>query len=71
MITMYLRVSKEHPYSEEFNEFGGKLPMYADNYSDAYNTAIVLLDITDDDRFEYGDLMFYNKGVLIEIIDNE
>lgn len=67
-VKVIVRVAAEHPDAEIFKCLGNKVVLKAESYNHAYEFAMTMLDIRDDiDRFEYGDLMFFNKGILIEI----
>jgi hypothetical protein len=67
-IKLIVRVSSEHPDAETFKCLGNKIVLKAESYDYAYEFAMTILNLRyDSDRFEYGDLMFFNKGILIEI----
>jgi hypothetical protein len=67
-IKLIVRVSSEHPDAETFKCLGNKIVLKAESYDHAYEFAMTILNLRDDsDRFEHGDLMFFNKGILIEI----
>ena len=69
MTEIIVRLSAEHPHADLLKVFGGKIKLKAESYDHAYLFAITILNLQDDDsgRFEHGDLMFFNEGILIEI----
>ena len=67
-VKVIVRVAAEHPDAETFNCLGNKIVLKAESYDHAYEFAMTILNLRDEsDRFEYGDLMFFNNKVLIEI----
>jgi len=67
-VKVIVRVAAEHPDAETFKCLGNKIILKAESYDHAYEFAMTILNLRDDsDRFEHGDLMFFNKGILIEI----
>ena len=67
-VKVIVRVAAEHPDAETFKCLGNKIILKAESYDHAYEFAMTILNLRDDSvRFEYGDLMFFNKGILIEI----
>ena len=67
-VKVIVRVAAEHPDAEIFKCLGNKIILEADSYDHAYEFAMTILNLRDEsDRFEYGDLMFFNNKVLIEI----
>jgi len=63
-----VRVAAVHPDAETFKCLGNKVVLKAESYDHAYEFAMTILNLRDEsDRFEYGDLMFFNNKVLIEI----
>ncbi len=67
MIKLIVRVSAEHPDAETFKCLGNKIVLELDDYDYAYEFTMTMLNLRDNDKFEHGDLMFFNKGILIEI----
>ena len=67
MIKLIVRVSAEHPDAEIFKCLGNKIVLELDDYDYAYEFTMTMLNLRGDDRFEHGDLMFFNEGILIEI----
>lgn len=69
-VKIIVRVAAEHPAAEAFKCLGNKVVLKAESYDHAYEFAMTVLNLRDDSgRFEHGDLMFFNNGVLIEIVD--
>lgn len=70
-VKVIVRVAAEHPDAETFKCLGNKVVLKAESYDHAYEFAMTILNLRhdDSDRFEHGDLMFFNNGVLIEIVD--
>jgi hypothetical protein len=67
-VKVIVRVAAEHPDAETFKCLGNKVVLKAESYDHAFEFTMTMLNLRDDsDRFEYGDLMFFNKGILIEI----
>lgn len=67
-VKVIVRVAAEHPDAETFKCLGNKVVLKAESYDHAYEFAMTILNLRDEsDRFEYGDLMFFNNKVLIEI----
>jgi len=66
-IKVIVRVAAEHPDAETFKCLGNKIVLKAESYDHAYEFAMTMLNLRDSKRFEYGDLMFFNNGILIEI----
>ena len=66
-VKVIVRVAAEHPDAETFNCLGNKIVLKAESYDHAYEFAMKILNLRDTKMFEYGDLMFFNKGILIEI----
>ena len=67
-VKLIVRVAAEHPDAETFKCLGNKVVLKAESYDHAYEFAMTILNLRDEsDRFEYGDLMFFNNKVLIEI----
>ena len=67
MIKIIVRVSAEHPDAETFKCLGNKIVLELDDYDYAYEFTMTMLNLRDNDKFEHGDLMFFNEGILIEI----
>ncbi len=67
MIKLIVRVSAEHPDAETFKCLGNKIVLELDDYDYAYEFTMTMLNLRDNDKFEHGDLMFFNEGILIEI----
>tara|TARA_R110002020_G_scaffold216413_3_gene424081 strand:- start:4120 stop:4338 length:219 start_codon:yes stop_codon:yes gene_type:complete len=67
MIKLIVRVSAEHPDAETFKCLGNKIVLELDDYDYAYELTMTMLNLRDNDKFEHGDLMFFNEGILIEI----
>ena len=67
MIKLIVRVSAEHPDAETFKCLGNKIVLELDDYDYAYEFTMTMLKLRDNDKFEHGDLMFFNEGILIEI----
>jgi hypothetical protein len=68
-VKVIVRVAAEHPDAETFKCLGNKVVLKAESYDHAYEFAMTILNLRDSRKFEYEDLMFYNKGILIEICD--
>lgn len=66
-VKVIVRVSQEHPDAEIFKCLGGKVVMKVKDYDYAYEFAMTMLNLRDSRKFEHGDLMFFNEGILIEI----
>jgi hypothetical protein len=66
-VKVIVRVAVEHPDAETFKCLGNKIVLNAESYDHAYEFAMTILNLRDTKMFEYGDLMFFNKGILIEI----
>ena len=66
-VKVIVRVASEHPDAETFKCLGNKVVLKAESYDHAYEFAMTILNLRDTKMFEYGDLMFFNKGILIEI----
>ena len=66
-VKVIVRVAAEHPDAETFKCLGNKIVLKAESYDHAYEFAMTMLNLRDSRKFEYGDLMFFNKGILIEI----
>ena len=66
-VKVIVRVSVEHPDAETFNCLGNKIVLKAESYDHAFEFSMTILNLRDSKMFEYGDLMFFNKGILIEI----
>ena len=66
-VKVIVRVAKEHPDAETFNCLGNKIVLKAESYDHAFEFSMTILNLRDSRKFEYGDLMFFNKGILIEI----
>lgn len=67
-VKVIVRVAAEHPDAETFKCLGNKIVLKAESYDHAYEFSMTILNLRGDcDRFEYGDLMFFNNGILIEI----
>jgi hypothetical protein len=66
-VKVIVRVAVEHPDAETFKCLGNKIVLKAESYDHAYEFAMTILNLRDTKMFEYGDLMFFNKGILIEI----
>ena len=66
-VKVIVRVAVEHPDAETFNCLGNKIVLKAESYDHAFEFALTILNLRDSKMFEYGDLMFFNKGILIEI----
>lgn len=66
-VKVIVRVAAEHPDAEIFKCLGGKVVMKVNDYDHAYEFAMTILNLRDSRKFEHGDLMFFNKGILIEI----
>ena len=71
MTEIIVRLSAEHAHADSLKVFGSKIKLKSESYDHAYLFAMTMLNLQDDDgdRFEHGDLMFFNNGVLIEIVD--
>lgn len=65
-VEIIVRVAAEHKDSKMFESLGGKIILTAANYDEAWKVSNTLLNLSDD-KYEYGDLLLYNNGVLIEI----
>ena len=57
-IKLTVRVAAEHPDAETFKCL---------DYDYAYEFTMTMLNLRGDNKFEHGDLMFFNEGILIEI----
>jgi len=66
-IKLTVRVAAEHPDAETFKCLGNKIVLELDDYDYAYEFTMTMLNLRGDNKFEHGDLMFFNKGILIEI----
>jgi hypothetical protein len=66
-VKVIVRVAAEHPDAETFKCLGSKVVLKAESYDHAFEFAITILNLRDSKMFEYGDLMFFNNGILIEI----
>ena len=66
-VKVIVRVAAEHPDAETFKCLGNKIVLKAESYDHAYEFSMTMLNLRDSKKFEYGDLMFFNKGILIEI----
>lgn len=65
MAKIIIRLANDHPMKETIDKYGGKVEIDIDSYDMAFDVSMVLLDL--DDRFEKGDTLLYNNGILIEI----
>jgi len=66
-VKLIVRVANDHPDAETFKCLGGKVVMKVKDYDYAYEFAMTILNLRDSRKFEHGDLMFFNEGILIEI----
>jgi len=66
-VKVIVRVAAEHPDAETFKCLGNKIVLKAESYDHAYEFSMTMLNLRDSKKFEYGDLMFFNNGILIEI----
>lgn len=66
-VKVIVRVAAEHPDAETFKCLGNKVVLKAESYDYAYEFTMTMLNLRDNDKFEHGDLMFFNEGILIEI----
>lgn len=68
-VQLIMRVSAEHPDAETFKCLGNKIVLELDDYDYAYEFTMTMLNLRGDNKFEHGDLFFFNKEILIEICD--
>jgi hypothetical protein len=66
-VQLIVRVAAEHPDAETFKCLGNKIVLELDDYDYAYEFTMTMLNLRGDNKFEHGDLMFFNEGILIEI----
>jgi hypothetical protein len=66
-VKLIVRVAAEHSDAETFKCLGNKGVVALDDYDYASELPMTVLNLWGDDRFEHGDIMFFNKGILIEI----
>jgi hypothetical protein len=66
-VKVIVRVAAEHPDAETFKCLGNKVVLKAESYDHAFEFALTILNLRDSRKFEHGDLMFFNEGILIEI----
>jgi len=66
-VKVIVRVAAEHPDAETFKCLGNKVVLKAESYDHAYEFVMTMLNLRDSRKFEHGDLMLFNKGILIEI----
>ena len=66
-VQLIVRVAAEHSDAETFKCLGNKIVLELNDYDYAYEFTMTMLNLRGDDRFEHGDLMFFNEGILIEI----
>jgi len=67
MINLIIRLAVEHPDHEEMKKLGGKVTLKCESYNEAFEISLSLLEVRNNERFEYGDRLIFNNKVLIEI----